>query len=93
VARRPLSGQGACSSPKVEAASLPSDTHTSHELSRIPLLPPPPTRPCSRSKYGWVRPWLRPRPVPVIGASDLDRPWRVVCGAAHTAVLCVGGRV
>ena len=46
-----------------------------------------------RSKYGWVRPWLRPRPVPVIGASDLDRPWRVVCGAAHTAVLCVGGRV
>ena len=23
----------------------------------------------------------------------MDRPWRVVCGAAHTAVLCVGGRV
>ena len=46
-----------------------------------------------RTKYGWVKPWLRPRPVPVVGASDMDRPWHVVCGATHTAVHCVGGHV
>ena len=40
-----------------------------------------------------MKPWLRPRAVPVIGCSDLDRPWRVCCGVNHTAVLCVGGHV
>jgi hypothetical protein len=46
-----------------------------------------------RRKLGRVRPWLRPRPVQVLGGSDVQRVWRVACGALHTVALTVSGDV